>query len=184
MATQTLRCTDYSRAGNWHVAAKLPCLFGNCGLVSTANNRKENCLRSKSNTTNLVFGQFQRFTIFYYYFFSILLLTFIGIPRSMCDVRLILWTYPFLKKIYIQYIRSDCIYKNLLVRLRLWRFGFWVYPSTTRKKRGKIIKNYYILREWRFKRLWPLNNVKWTNIFFCCFIYLFTQYDLKPPLLN
>lgn len=83
MGTQTLRCTDYSRAGSWHVAVKLPRLFGNCGLVSTANNRKENFLRSKSKTTNMVFGQFQRFNIFYC-FISILLLTFIGIPRSMC----------------------------------------------------------------------------------------------------
>lgn len=183
MATQTLRCTDYSRAGNWHVAAKLPCLFGNCGLVSTANNRKENCLRSKSNTTNMVFGQFQRFTIFYYYFFF----NFIADIHwySSFDVRCAInfMNLPFSQKyIYIQYIRWDCIYKNLLVRLRLWRFGFWVYPSTTRKKRGKIIKNYYILREWRFKRLWPLNNVN--QHFCCCFIYLFTHYDLKPPLLN
>ena len=87
MGTQTLRCTDYSRAGSWHVAAKLPRLFGNCGLVSTANNRKENFLRSKSNKTNMVFGQFQRFTIFYLfiYLFSNLLLTFFGFPRSMCD---------------------------------------------------------------------------------------------------
>lgn len=123
------------------------------------------------------------FIIIFFQFYCWHSLVFL-VRCAMCDVRLILWTYPFLKKIYIQYIRWDCIYKNLLVRLRLWRFGFWVYPSTTRKKRGKIIKNYYILREWRFKRLWPLNNVKWTNIFFCCFIYLFTQYDLKPPLLN
>lgn len=139
MATQTLRCTDYSRAGNWHVAAKLPCLFGNCGLVSTANNRKENCLRSKSNTTNMVFGQFQRFTIFYYYFFF----NFIADIHwySSFDVRCAInfMNLPFSQKIYIQYIRSDCIYKNLLVRLRLkiWFLSLSIYDP---KEKGKDYK--------------------------------------------
>ena len=69
MGTQTLRCTDYSRAGSWHVAAKLPRLFGNCGLVSTANNRKENFLRSKSNKTVWSLVNFKGLLFFIYLFF-------------------------------------------------------------------------------------------------------------------
>ena len=163
MGTQTLRCTDYSRAGSWHVAAKLPRLFGNCGLVSTANNRKENFLRSKSNKTNMVFGQFQRFTIFYLFiFFQIycwhLLVFLVRCAMNQTNIRL------------------DCIYKKLLVRLRLWRFGLSTYCP---KEKGKYFKELLyllimtydeLLRGVFSKLIWELlfwifwNTCEWKNI--------------------